>query len=58
LRPIGLMAENLPSAATTQTQVQLAAAAGLALVALVFMTSLSIYKPRGLTRYGARQLAR
>ncbi len=58
LRPIGLMAENLPSAATTQTQVQLAAAAGLALVALIFMTALSIYKPRGLTRYGARQLAR
>jgi hypothetical protein len=58
LRPIRLVAENLPSAATVETQVQLAAAAGLALVALVFMTALSIYKPRGLTRYGARQLAR
>lgn len=58
LRPIALMAQTMPAAHTTQTQIQLAAAAGAAIAALVFMTVLSIYKPRGLTPYGGRRPTR
>jgi hypothetical protein len=36
-------------------RIQLAADAGLALVALLAATALSVYKPRGLTKYGWRK---
>lgn len=39
-----------------QLQIQLVADAGLALVALVVATTLSVYKPRGVTPYGRRKL--
>lgn len=58
LYPIAAMAHAMPGMNTAGTQVQLAAAAGAALLALIFMTVISVYKPRGLTRYGARQLDR
>jgi hypothetical protein len=58
LRPIELMAETVPSAQTMQIQIQLVLASAAALLALIVSTALSVYKPRGLTRYGARQLAR
>lgn len=58
LRPIELMADAIPNAEMMKTQIQLVLASGAALLALIFVTALSVYKPRGLTRYGARQLAR
>ncbi len=43
-------------AANRAARLQLVVDAGAALAALVFMTALSIVKPRGLTRYGRRVL--
>ncbi len=37
-----------------KTQLQMVIAAGGALVVLIVLTGLSVYKPRGLTRYGQR----
>lgn len=53
LQPIAMMAAAPLGADMGKTPAQLAVAAGAALGALVFMTALSVYKPRGLTRYGA-----
>lgn len=61
MRPISQMAYMARDAAWTpsdhrQLQIQLVADAGLALVALLAATTLSIYKPRGVTPYGWRKL--
>jgi hypothetical protein len=60
MRPIDLIARVAaePSFAPgdhTQVRVQMAVASGLAVVALLLATVLSVYKPRGLTPYGARR---
>jgi hypothetical protein len=60
MRPISRMsslaiAGQLSSADHRTVQVQLVADAGLALVALLVATTLSVYKPRGMTRYGWRK---
>lgn len=52
LGPITRAADD-PSPSALRTQ--LAVDAGAALVALLVNTALSIYKPRGLTRYGRRK---
>ncbi len=39
-----------------QPQIQLVADAGAALLVLLVITALSVYKPRGLTPYGWRKL--
>lgn len=61
--PIGEVAElaartTLSSADVRETRAQLVADAGAALVALLVTTTLSVVKPRGLTRYGRRKQAR
>lgn len=60
IRPVGILAH---AAATTdlggdlvQARVQVVVAAGAAVVVLLVATVLSIFKPRGLTRYGLRRL--
>ena len=63
MRPIAALARAAESAVTfgdglSKLQVQLMANALAALFVLVIATALSIYKPRGLTPYGARVLAR
>lgn len=42
----------------TATRLQLAADAGAALVVLLIAVGLSVYKPRGMTRYGWRKMRR
>ncbi|HEX2021177.1 MAG TPA: hypothetical protein VHH36_00570 [Candidatus Thermoplasmatota archaeon] len=60
MRPIGHLAAVMAEGALTSdlrpTQVQLVANAGAALLALLAATALSVYKPRGVTRYGRRRL--
>ena len=56
LRPIGVMAIAATPTQLAGTQLQLLLAAGAALAALALFLALSIYKPRGLTLYGARKL--
>ena len=57
--PVGMLAD---AAVTTdlgdlvQARVQVVVAAGAAVVVLLVTTVLSIFKPRGLTRYGLRRL--
>jgi hypothetical protein len=59
MRPIGqvsrVAAERSLSSADSGLQVQMVAAAGLALVVLFVATAVSVYKPRGMTRYGWRK---
>lgn len=60
IQPIRFMARaaadsTLSSADLSEVRVQLAAAAGAALVVLVVATTLSVYKPQGMTRYGWRK---
>ena len=60
MRPISQMAFMARDAALSpsdhrQLQIQLVADAGLALVAFVVAATLSVYKPRGITPYGARK---
>jgi uncharacterized membrane protein len=60
MRPIRYMAGIAAEAALSgtdhrQLRIQLVADAGAALVALLVATTLSVYKPRGLTRYGWRK---
>jgi hypothetical protein len=61
MRPIDLIA-RLAAEPTfvpdnhTQLRTQMAVASGLALVALLVATVLSVYKPRGLTPYGVRRV--
>ncbi len=47
-----------PGAELNQLQLQMVVASGAALVVLVVLTALSVYKPRGLTRYGYRKQAK
>jgi len=61
-RPVGLMAHesaamNLGGGDLVQARVQLIVAGAAAVVVLLLATVLSIYKPRGVTRYGLRRLA-
>jgi hypothetical protein len=59
IQPIGLIsriaAERAVTGADSGLQIQMLAAAGAALVALLVATVISIYKPRGLTQYGWRK---
>jgi hypothetical protein len=62
-QPIGRVAalaaqRALSSADLRQLRLQLIADAGAAMVALLVATTLSVYKPWGLTAYGLRQAAR
>jgi hypothetical protein len=59
-QPIGILAgvarETMVSGADVgRLQIQLVADAGLALLALLVATTLSVYKPRGMTRHGWRK---
>jgi hypothetical protein len=58
-QPIGALAAAAAAGAIDHADIgtrrQLAAAAAAAIVAILLMTILSIYKPRGMTRYGSRQ---
>jgi len=60
LRPIGLLAEAaaqriLSSGELRGLRLQIVADAGAALLVLLANTTLSVYKPRGLTAYGRRR---
>jgi hypothetical protein len=59
MRPINLVthvaAERTLSSADLGLQIQMVAAAGAALLVLLAATTVSVYKPRGLTRYGWRK---
>lgn len=60
MRPVSQMAFMARDAARSpfdhrQLQIQLVADAGLAVIALIVATTLSVYKPRGLTPYGWRK---
>ena len=59
MRPIGILARAAESHASidgnlSKVQVQLAVNAAAAILVLMVATALSIYKPRGLTPFGAR----
>lgn len=61
MRPIGFMADTAAEAALTAedhrvVRVQRVFDAAAALVVLLVNTTLSVYKPRGLTRHGQRRL--
>jgi hypothetical protein len=62
MQPISFLADvaakstsTLPGADLHGLRNQLAAAATAALLVLLVLTTLSIYKPRGMTRYGWRR---
>jgi hypothetical protein len=60
-QPIELLARvaattGVFSAALHQQQLQMGVASGAALLVLLVLTALSVYKPRGMTPYGQRQL--
>jgi hypothetical protein len=57
MQPIGLLARaaaetTLSSGDLTRLRIQLVADAGAALIVLLVATTLSVYKPQGMTRYG------
>jgi hypothetical protein len=59
MRPIAYMAERAMEGAVSggsfdSLRIQLIANAGMAALALVMATVLSVYKPKGITRYAAR----
>ena len=59
-QPIGILADIAREAMVSDAdvgrlQIQLVADAGAALLALIVATTLSVYKPRGLTPYGLEQ---
>ena len=61
LEPISYLAEvaaetSLTSADLRQARTSLVVHAGVGLLVLLVPTTLSVYKPRGLTRYGRRKL--
>jgi hypothetical protein len=62
MQPTGRLAgapvELLAGADLMRLRIQLAADAGAALLALLVATALAIYKPRGMTGYGARKEGR
>ncbi len=51
----GIAAKTTLSSAHRGLQIQLVAAAGAALLVLLVNTTLAMYKPRGMTRYGRRK---
>ncbi len=51
----GVAAEMTLSSSDLRVQIQLVVAAGAALLVLLVATTLAVYKPRGLTRYGWRK---
>lgn len=52
----GVAAETILSSADLRgLQIQLVAAPGAALLVLLMLTTLAVYKPRGMTRYGRRK---
>lgn len=59
IRPIGLISQvagqRTLASADLGLQVQMVAAAAAGLIALLVATAVSVYKPRGLTRYGWRK---
>src|SRR5687768_3340719 len=60
MQPVGHLADvvaetTLAHGALAGLRVQLVADAGAALLALLVATALSVYKPRGMTRYGRRK---
>ena len=60
MQPVGHLARvvaetTLASGELAGLRVQLVADAGAALLALLVATALSVYKPRGMTRYGRRK---
>jgi hypothetical protein len=59
MRPIGqvtrVAAERTLSSADFGLQIQMVAAAAAAVLVLLVATAVSVYKPRGLTRYGWRK---
>jgi hypothetical protein len=59
IRPIGLVShlagDRTLSSADLGLQIQMLAAAGAALLMLIAATAVSVYKPRGLTKYGWRK---
>ena len=60
MQPIGSMAGAVAGRTLSSTdlrglRIQLVTDAGAALVVLLVATALSVYKPRGLTRYGHRK---
>ena len=62
MRPIGHLARvvaetTLSSGELAGMRIQLVADAGAAIVALLVATTLSVFKPRGLTPYGRRKLS-
>lgn len=60
MRPIEYMADaamgSMSGADLRKLQLQLILASAAAVLVLLVATALSVYKPRGLTRYGARKL--
>ncbi len=59
-QPIGILADvaretGVSSVNVDRLQIQIVADAGAALLALLVATTLSVYKPRGLTSYGWRK---
>jgi len=50
-----IAAERALSSADLALQIQMMAAAGAALLVLFVATAVSVYKPRGMTRYGWRK---
>ena len=52
---IAAVAGNAYGAALSQAQLMMVIASGAAVFALLVLTGLSVYKPRGLTPYGARK---
>jgi hypothetical protein len=50
-----IAAERTLSSGDLGLQIQMVAAAGAALVVLLLATVVSVYKPRGVTRYGWRK---
>ncbi len=60
MRPVSRMAAVVGETALSNTdhrrlRIQLVADSGAALIALLVATTLSVYKPRGMTRYGWRK---
>ncbi len=61
IQPISLLAGAAKKTTTVfstdlgKLQLQMTVAAGAALIVLLVLTALSVYKPRGLTRYGQRK---
>lgn len=51
----GIAVETTLSSNDLRVQIQLVVASGAALLVLLFATVLSVYKPRGMTRYGQRK---